>query len=78
LENVQKLAFAQKHLPLLIRAATGLMAALLVVFVTKALPLYSADWRVLTFLLVTALWISRPAVGKFVALAVCFLPIAYL
>jgi hypothetical protein len=53
------------------------MAGLLVVFVTKKLPFYSADWRVLTFLLVTALWIFRPAVGKFMAPAVCFLPIAY-
>jgi hypothetical protein len=77
LENVHKFAFTQKRLPLLIRAATGLMAGLLVVFVTKKLPFYSADWRVLTFLLVTALWIFRPAVGKFMALAVCFLPIAY-
>jgi len=77
LENVQKFAFTQKRLPLLIRAATGLMAGLLVVFVTKALPFYPADWRVLSFLLVTTLWVFRPAVGKFAALAVCFLPLAY-
>jgi len=75
--KVRKFAFAQIRLPLLIRVATGLLAGLLVVFVTKKLPFYSADWRVLTFLLVTALWIFRPAVGKFTALAICFLPIVY-
>jgi transitional endoplasmic reticulum ATPase len=77
LGSAQSLAFAQKRLPLLIRAVSGLMAGLLVVFVTHVMPFYPADWRVLWFLLVTALWVIRPALGKVAALAVCFVPVAY-
>jgi transitional endoplasmic reticulum ATPase len=77
LEKIQKFALEQNRLPWLVRVATGVLAGLIVLFVTKSLPLYSADWRVLTFLLVTALWIFRPTLGKLTALAVCFLPIAY-
>lgn len=77
LTKAREFAFAEKRLPLPIRAGTGLLAGLLVVFVTRALPFYPADWRVLSFLLVTVLWLFWPAVGKFAALAVCFLPLAY-
>jgi transitional endoplasmic reticulum ATPase len=77
LEGLQQMAFAQKRVPLLIRAISGLMAGWLVVFVTGSLPFYSVDWRLLGFLLVTAAWILRPVVGKFAALAVCLVPIAY-
>ena len=77
LESARKFAFAEKRLPLLIRAVSGLMAGLLVVYVTGALPFYPPDWRLLSFLLVTAAWVLSPMVGKFAALAVCAVPVAY-
>ena len=72
-----RLVLAEKRLPWLIRAVTGLLAGWLVLYETRLLPFYPADWRVLIFILVFVFWLFWPIVGKFVALAVGLLPLAY-
>jgi hypothetical protein len=60
----------------IIRIALAVTAGCLTLFVNWVFPYYPSGWPVLIAALVTALWITSPARGMYVALATQLLPVA--
>lgn len=67
---------ADRH-RLAFNAGAALLAAGFTYFVTGALPYYPLGWRWLIILVVTGLWLLKPAGGLFFTLAALMLPVAY-